>query len=42
LEIKWKQNEASWHSFSLGTAEARMYDVAKTVTDLVQYILRRV
>lgn len=41
MEIKWKQNKAPWHSFSLGTTGARVYEVVKAVTDLAQYILKR-
>lgn len=31
LEIKWKQSKAPWHSFSSGTAEARVYEAVKAI-----------
>lgn len=38
LEIKWKQVNAPWHSFSLGAAEARTCEVVKTSPGLARYI----
>lgn len=42
MEIRWKQNKAAWYKFSLGMAQARIYEVVKPVTDLTQYILKRI
>lgn len=38
LEIKWKQVNAPWHSFSLGATEARTCEVVKTSPGLARYI----